>query len=136
MDDKYLGKFIIEAGKVAFTTADGRKWLMRQPRPEEAADGDSAYRLAHFRVMDDTRLASLAGSLEALKREANIRASTAEAVYMLPILLENEAGEKAFNVFDNTSLQAFEELPQAIIIEMGRIYWDQLQQAIADAKKK
>ena len=89
MNDKYLEKFITEAGKVSFSTADGRRWRMRQPTPEEAANGDSAYRLAYRRVMEDERLANLAGLVAELEREARVRGNAAEVVYLLPVLLEH-----------------------------------------------
>lgn len=145
---KHLEQFIIEAGKVTFTTADGRCWRMCQPTPEEAADGDSAYRVTHRRVMEDKRLAELAGSKEELEREARIRASAAEAVYLLPLLLEKPMGwgseekqgrgewMRAFDPFDSVSLAEFEALDGAIVAEMTRIYWSVIQQAIFEAKKK
>lgn len=136
MSNDYLTSFIVNASKVTFTTTDGRVWKMRQPAPEEAGDGDSAYRLAYNRIINDPRLKDLAGSEDALKKEAHIRGSAAEAVYMLPLLLENENGEKPFDVFNETSLKAFEELPAEVVVEMSRVYWEFLQQAIAEAKKK
>lgn len=150
MDDiKYMEKFIIEAGKVSFATADGRRWRMRQPTPEEAANGDSAYRLAYRRVMEDGRLMELAGSKEDLEREARIRASAAEAVYLLPLLLEKEAGQvagpqghkeeiwlPAFNVFDPALMAEFEALDGAIVAEMTQVYWGPVQEAVRQAKKK
>lgn len=139
MDDKYLSQFIIEAGKMTFTTPDGQQWRMRQPTPDEAADGDSAYRLAHQRILNDNRLKELAGSEEALQREAAIRATAAEAVYMLPLLLETKQEKEwvvAFDPFDQESLAEFEALNIKTIAEMTKIYWGPIQQAIYEAKKK
>lgn len=140
-ETKYLEKFIIEAGKVSFTTADGRQWRMRQPSPEEAADGDSAYRLAYRRVMDDKRMADLAGSKEGLEREAQMRGTGAEAVYLLPLLLEkpgNITGEwqPAYNPFDPASLAEFEALGGAVVAEMTKVYLGSIQGAMREAKKK
>lgn len=149
MELKHLEQFIIEAGHVAFSTSDGRRWRMRQPTPDEAASGDSAYRVMHRRVMEDKRLADLAGGETALKREAHIRASAAEAVYLLPLLLERpvrgqgsgvggqeENWRPAFDVFDPASMAEFEELDGAIVSEMTAIYFGPIQTAISEAKKK
>lgn len=140
MDDtKYIEKFILEAGKAGFTTADGRQWRMRQPTPEEAADGDSAYRLAYRRVMEDGRLGNLAQSKEDLEREARVRGSAAEAVYLLPVLLEKPGGGgwlPAFDVFDAASMAEFEALEGAVVAEMSRVYWGPVQEAVRQAKKK
>lgn len=135
-DIKHLPQFIISAARIAFETPDGQRWRMRQPTPDEAADGDSAYRLARQRVIADGRLKELAGGGEALEREANARAAAAEAIYMLPLLLEREDGERAFDVFDAASLAEFEALSRDVIIEMTKTYWGVIQQAIAEAKKK
>lgn len=131
----YLTNFIITASRTEFE-AGGRQWRLRQPTPEEAADGDSAYRLARRRVLDDVRLAEVAGSREALEREANIRASAAEAVYMLPLLLEKPDGEPAFNPHDPASLARFEALEPAVIQQMVKVYWEVIQKAVTEAKKK
>lgn len=144
MNEQYLEKFIVEAGKVVFTTGDGRRWRMRQPTPDEAANGDSAYRLAQRRVLEDKRLADLAGSDEELKREARIRASAAEAMYLLPLLLEkpvvssqmSDGWLPAFDVFDAASMAEFEALEGAVITEMTAVFWGPIQQAIREAKKK
>lgn len=135
-DIKHLTQFIVSAARIAFETPDGQRWRMRQPTPDEAADGDSAYRLARQRVIADGRLKELAGGGEALEREANARAAAAEAIYMLPLLLEREDGERAFDVFDAASLAEFEALSRDVIIEMTKTYWGVIQQAIAEAKKK
>lgn len=132
----YLGHLIVTAGRAEFCTSDGREWRLRQPTPEEAADGDSAYRLAHRRVMDDVRLAELAGSEAALAREASTRGAAAEAVYLLPLLLEKPDGERPFDVHNPESLKRFEELEPAIVQEMVRAYWDVIQRAAIEAKKK
>jgi len=135
----YMEKFIIEAGKVKFSTDDGRKWQMRQPTPDEAAAGDSAYRIAYDSVMNDDRLRDLAKGAMALKKEAGIRGSAAEAVYMLPLLLERQRGENwrpAFDVHDAEDMARFERLSPGVVVEMTRIYWGPVQQAIREAKKK
>jgi hypothetical protein len=131
----YLTNFIITAGKANFTTGDGETWQMRQPTPEEAADGDSAYRLAYNRVMKDARLSNLAGGHEALEREARIRGAAAEVVYMLPMLLEKN-DKPVFNVFSEASLAEFELLPAKVIGEMTSMYYGLIQEAINQAKKK
>jgi hypothetical protein len=146
MDElKHLDQFIIDAGKIAFTTSDGRRWRMRQPTPDEAASGDSAYRIMHRRVMEDRRLAELAGpstgSGEAgLRQEAHTRGSAAEALYLIPLLLEKEVanGEwrMAFDVFDPASMATFESLEPALVAEMTQVYFGLIQNAISQAKKK
>jgi hypothetical protein len=138
---KHLAEFIIEAGKITFSTADGHCWRMRQPTPDEAASGDSAYRLAYRQVMDDKRLANLAGSPAELEREARIRASAAQAIYLLPLLLEKPgmlAGEwvPAFDPFSDVSMAEFEALDGAVIAEMVTVYWGPIQEAASQAKKK
>jgi hypothetical protein len=135
-DIKHLTQFIVDAARVAFETPDGQRWRMRQPTSDEAADGDSAYRLARQRVLQDGRLKELAGGKAALEAEASARAAAAEAVYMLPLLLEREDGQAAFDVFDAASLAEFEALPREVIIEMTKIYWGPIQQAAQEAKKK
>lgn len=133
--DEYLEKFIIEAGVIKFSTPDGRRWQMRQPSPDEAAAGDSAYRLMRQRVLDDQRLGELAASPAALKQEAHIRASAAEAVYMIPLLLLDDSGSVAFDVFDDQAMVEFEQLPGEVIAKMTQVYW-QVMAAIQEAKKK
>lgn len=133
--DEYLENFIIEAGTVKFSTPDGRRWQMRQPSPEEAAAGDSAYRLMRQRVLDDTRLGELAASPAALTREAHIRASAAETVYMIPLLLLDDSGGVAFDVHDDQAMTEFEQLPGEVIAKMTQVYW-QVVAAIQEAKKK
>jgi hypothetical protein len=137
---KHLSQFIITAGKVAFV-AGGRKWLMRQPGPEEAADGDSAWRIAYGRVMKDRRLRELAGDDKPeLEKEARIRAAAAESIYMLPLLLElpgdDDPARPAFDVFDPESLAEFEALGSEVISEMTHIYFGAIRGAIREAKKK
>jgi hypothetical protein len=133
---KHLTSFITSAGKVPFE-AGGNRWLMRQPLPDEAADGDSAYRIAYNRVMKDKRLKDLAqGDKLEIEREARIRATAAEAIYMLPLLLETPTGEPAFDVADEASLSAFEQLEPEVIIELTRIYFEVIKLAISEAKKK
>ena len=136
-------EFIIKNGKVKFstTTADGvvEKWLMRQPSPDEAASGKSAYRLMYGAILSDDRLAELAKDEEALKREAHIRGAAAEVLYMLPLLLQRPGGRQAFDVFDHDSLAEFnafgDEHPE-VIAQMSRVYWNPVQEAIIEAKKK
>lgn len=137
---KHLSQFIITAGKVAFV-AGGRKWLMRQPSPEEAADGDSAWRIAYSRVMKDARLRELAGDdKQELEKEARIRAAAAESVYMLPLLLQlpgdDGPSRPAFDVFDEESMAEFERLGSEVISEMTHIYFGAIRGAIREAKKK
>lgn len=149
MELKHLDQFIIEAGCVPFTTSDGRQWRMCQPTPDEAASGDSAYRVMYRRVMEDKRLAELAGSEEALRQEARTRGSAAEALYLIPLLLQkpgiaNQGPEstgpgawvRAFDVFDPASLAEFESLAPGLIAEMTQVYFGLIQQAIDQAKKK
>src|SRR5262245_33293592 len=112
---KHLASFITNAGKYPFETpaagdSPARRWLMRQPTPDEAASGASAWRITYSVTVKDKRLFELAGGDEALKeeraaaqkrgdkelpripfeleKEARIRARAAEATYMLPLLLE------------------------------------------------
>ena len=131
----YQSNFIIEARRVSFE-AGGRRYWMRQPTPEEAADGDSAYRLAYQRVLDDKRLVSLAGDEKAIEREARIRAAASEALYLIPLLLEDEDGAAAFDVFDPDSMAEFETLPPEVITRMTEVFWGPIQDAMLDAKKK
>lgn len=131
----YVTNFIIEAGRVSFEAGE-RVWRMRQPTPEEAADGDSAYRLTHGRVMGDERLLEMAEDGPALEKEAAIRAAAAEAVYMLPLLLETDDGQPAFDVHDADSMAAFEALDPEVIVRMTDVYWGPVQEAIREAKKK
>lgn len=133
---KYLTEFIINAGVVSFETSDGQRWQMRQPTPEEAAGGDSAARLAREAVRGDARLRQLAPSDAALEREAAIRATAARAAYLLPLLLLDEQGQPAYNVFDEASLAAFEALPGGIVTEMCQVLWGPVTEAIVEAKKK
>ncbi len=133
---KHLTEFIINAGVVSFETSDGRRWQMRQPRPEEAAGGDSAARLAREAVRDDARLRQLAPNDAALEREAAIRATAARATYLLPLLLLDEQGQPAFDVYSRASLDEFEALDPGIIAEMCAVLWGPITEAIIDAKKK
>lgn len=148
---KHLAEFITEAGRVAFQTPDGRRWRMRQPTPEEAASGDSAYRLMYETVMKDGRLRELARDEEALRKEARIRAVAAEAMYMIPLLLEapptppacggeisTGGGEwgRAFDVFRQADMAEFEELDEDVLAEMTQVYLGPIQEAIVEAKKK
>lgn len=135
MDD-YLTSFIVNASKVKFTTGDGRRWQMRQPTPEEAADGDSAYRLAYNRIKNDKRLGGLAEDKNSLEHEARIRGAAAEVAYMLPLLLEKEDSTPAFDIYSPVSLEEFETTDAAIIKEMSEAYWKMIQAAISQAKKK
>ena len=132
----YIEKFITEADAVKFTTPDGRRWQMRQPTPEEASNALSAYRLAEERILSDRRLAGLAADQAALEREARTRAMTAQAIYLLPMLLLDEHGQAAFDVFDQASMDEFENLDQAVLQEFFRVLWGPVQQAISEAKKK
>lgn len=136
----YLTQLITTGSAAPFATTDGQRWRMRQPTPEQSADGSSAYRLMHGRVMNDLRLQELADDGPALKREANIRASAAEAAYMLPLLLEVPDGPDdwrlAFDVFDLESLAEFEALEPGLVAEMTAVYWGTIQAAIVEAKKK
>ncbi len=136
MDNKYIGHLATNGSAVPFETADGRKWHLRQPMPDEAADGDSAYRLMYNRVLKDKRLEMLAEDHDAHLREAGIRAAAAEVAYLLPVLLQDEDGQPAYNVLDDSSLAEFEALPGDIVVEMTKVYWGPVQQAMADAKKK
>lgn len=131
----YMEKFIIEAGKVKFETADGRMWQMRQPRPEEASNALSAYRLAREMVLQDDRLRSLT-SEAGLRREAALRANTAQALYLIPLLLEDETGRPVFDVFDEASMAEFEAAPPELLNEWLRIFWGPVTAAIKEAKKK
>lgn len=133
--DEYLEQFIIEGGTVKFSTADGRRWQMRQPSPDEAAAGDSAYRLMRQRVLDDKRLGELAANPAALKQEAHIRASAAESVYMIPLLLLDDSGNVAFDVFDDQAMAEFEQLSAEVIGRMTHVYWS-IMATIGEAKKK
>jgi hypothetical protein len=140
---KHLTEFITNAGKFPFETpASGnlpaRKWLIRQPTPDEAASGESAYRVTYNVVMKDKRLKDLAkDNKPELEREARIRANAAEAIYMLPLLLEDPAtGEPAFDVSSEESLAEFEALTPQIVVEMTRVYFDVVKLAISEAKKK
>lgn len=139
---KHLTEFITNASKFPFETpASGdqpaRRWLMRQPTPDEAASGDSAYRMTYNVVMKDKRLQDLAKNdkLE-LEREARIRASAAEAIYMIPLLLETPAGQPAFDVADEESLAEFEALGSEIVVEMTSVYFGVVKLATLEAKKK
>ncbi len=123
---KHLTEFIINAGVVSFETSDGQRWQMRQPRPEEAAGGDSAARLAREAVRDDAPL----------EREAAIRSTAARATYLLPLLLLDEQGQPAFDVYSRASLDDFEALDPGIIAEMCAVLWGPITEAIIDAKKK
>jgi len=131
----YMEKFIIEAGKVKFSTDDGRKWQMRQPTPEEASNALSAFRLTRESVLGDGRLRSL-GSEAALKKEAAVRANTAQALYLIPLLLEDEAGQPVFDVFDPASMAEFEATPPEILNVWLRTFWGPVIVAIQEAKKK
>lgn len=131
----YLEKFIIEAGKIKFETPDGRKWQMRQPSPEEASNALSAYRLTQESVLQDDRLRSLTSETK-LRREANARAATAQALYLVPLLLEDETGQPVFDVFDKASMAEFEATPVEILNVWLKIFWGPVTQAIKEAKKK
>lgn len=140
---KHLSQFITTGAKYPFETPESgdtpaRRWLMRQPLPDEAADGDSAYRIAYSRVMRDRRLKDLAGPYrDEAEKEARIRASAAEAIYMLPLLLEDpETGAPAFDVSSEQSMAEFEALDPAVVVEMARVYWETVKLAIDSAKKK
>jgi hypothetical protein len=132
----YLTNFIINAGRLEFETSDGEKRYLRQPTPEEAADGDSAYRIAYRRVLDDARLRELAENEEELKREARVRGAGAEAMYMMPLLLEDERGNPLYDVHSETSLAEFETMDPAIAAELAAMYLGPLVEAINEAKKK
>jgi hypothetical protein len=133
---KHLTDFIINAGVVTFATSDGSTWQMRQPTPEEAAAGDSAARLAREATLGDARLALLAGNAAALEREAALRATAARATYLLPLLLLDAGGRRAYDVYSVASLAEFEALPPGVIAEMCEVLWGPITQAIIDAKKK
>jgi len=132
----YLSEFIVTAGKVSFETSDGRAWLMRQPTPDEDANGKSAFRLAYDAIMADERLGDLAKDQKALEREAAIRANSAEVLYMIPVLLETGEGRPAFDIFDSSSLAEFEILESSSIMIMVDIFLGPVQEAIREAKKK
>lgn len=141
MDDKYLSQFIIEAGKVTFTTPDGQQWRMRQPTPDEAANGFSAYRMTLEAILNDKHLAQFSSNQTTLEKEARVRANTAQALYLLPLLLEikkEEEWQPAFNVFDETSMEKFEELAQdqAFMACWLKVLWGPILTAIREAKKK
>lgn len=140
---KHLTEFITTAAKYPFETPatenyDARRWLMRQPLPDEAASGDSAYRVTYNLVVKDRRLLDLAkGDRAELEREARIRASAAEALYMLPLLLiDPETGAPAYGVADERSLSEFEALDPEIIVKMTGVYFEVVKLAIDSAKKK
>lgn len=140
---KHLTEFITSAAKYPFETpATGnypaRRWLMRQPTPDEAASGDSAYRITYNVTVKDKRLKDLAkGDKSELEKEARIRANAAEVVYMLPLLLvDPETGASTFDVADEESLSEFEALDPEIMIEMTRVYFDVIKLAMHEAKKK
>jgi hypothetical protein len=109
---------------------------MRQPTPEEVADGDSAARLAREAVLADSRLRELARNEDAHRREADIRATAARVIYLLPLLLQDDDGQPAFNVHDAGSMADFEALEPAILTEMIKIYWGPITEAMVEAKKK
>lgn len=139
---KHLAEFITTAAKFPFETpaagaSQARRWLMRQPLPDEAASGDSAYRIAYNITMKDKRLRDLAkGDKVEIEREARIRATAAEAIYMLPLLLETPDGGPVFDIADPESMAEFEALDPEIIIEMTQVYHDFVKLAIYEAKKK
>jgi hypothetical protein len=140
---KHLAEFITTGANYPFETPatdnyPARRWLMRQPTPDEAASGDSAYRITYNVTMKDRRLRDLAqGDKAEIEREARIRANAAESIYMLPLLLiDPETNGPAFDVADEESLAEFEALDPEIVVEMTRVYWEVVKFAIDSAKKK
>lgn len=109
-----------------FTTKNGDKWRLRKPSLFERQSGESAYRIAYNTTLGDTRLAA-AGSSEELAREARARALAAEAIYLLPHLLErpskNDGGWRvAWPVSDTDALDEFEALEPGLLAEFVSAY--------------
>jgi len=131
-----LTEFIVQNGRVPVEGPAGEEWYLRQPMPEELADGKSAYRVAYDRVMNDRRLRDLAGNEANLKREANKRGAAAELVYMLPLLLEDEGSAPVFDIADAESMEAYDNLSHDFITQTAAVYWGPITTAMIEAKKK
>lgn len=131
----HLSQFVLEAGKLTIEV-EGNRWKLRQPTAEEMLDAESAYRLEYDRIMADKRLRQLAGTEAALQRQASKRANAAEALYMLPVLLENEQGRPVFDVFDEASMQRFETTAPSVAAAWTAAYFRLMRVDVEAVKKK